>query len=387
MKNIHFFVFILFLFSTQLSAQLNVSKKASISVITCGPGTELYSTFGHSALRVYDPINGLDKIYNYGTFNFNAPNFYMNFAKGKLTYELSTSSFSWFLRIYQYENRWVKSQVLNLNQTDVQKVFDFLENNAKLENKAYQYDFFYDNCSTKIEEVITTVLGDKVSFSNSHITISKSHRDLIDDYTKNQKWGKFGIDLALGSVIDDNATKDDYKFLPDYIYEAFNNAKIGSDKPLVKSNITFLKEKTTEQAFSLITPFIVFLILSFIIIAITFINYKFNTRSKWLDFTLYFITGFIGVIVLLLWFATSHTATYQNFNFLWAFAPNLIVAFYLLKSKLPKWTFYYNLILLVLIGLMGLLWLIQFQVFNIAILPIIIALTLRYLFLIKTTVK
>ncbi|MBL4724907.1 MAG: DUF4105 domain-containing protein [Lutibacter sp.] len=219
MKNIHFFVFILFLFSTQLSAQLNVSKKASISVITCGPGTELYSTFGHSALRVYDPINGLDKIYNYGTFNFNAPNFYMNFAKGKLTYELSTSSFSWFLRIYQYENRWVKSQVLNLNQTDVQKVFDFLENNAKLENKAYQYDFFYDNCSTKIEEVITTVLGDKVSFSNSHITISKSHRDLIDDYTKNQKWGKFGIDLALGSVIDDNATKDDYKFLPDYIYD------------------------------------------------------------------------------------------------------------------------------------------------------------------------
>lgn len=383
MKNIHYFIFILFLYSNALSAQSSLSQKASVSVITCGPGAELYTTFGHSALRVYDPINGFDKIYNYGTFNFNAPNFYLNFAKGKLTYELSTSSFSRFLRIYQYENRWVKSQVLNLNATDVQKVFNFLENNAKPENKAYQYDFFYDNCSTKIEEVITTVLGDKVEFSNSHISTSKSHRDLIDDYTKNQEWGKFGIDLALGSVIDDAATKNDYKFLPDYIYEAFNNATIDSNKPLVKRNITFLKEKKMNQPSYIKTPFVLFLIISITIIVITFKNYRSNTRSKWLDFILYFITGIIGVLVLLLWFATTHTATYKNFNFLWAFAPNLFISFYMLKSKLSKWIIYYNRLLVTLIGLMGLLWLIQFQVFNIALLPLLIALELRYIFLMK----
>ena len=111
----YFFLFVL-LSSTGIYSQIKLSQKASISVVTCGPGSELYSSFGHSAFRVYDPINKIDKIYNYGTFNFNAPNFYLNFAKGKLTYQLSTSRFGYFLQVYKYENRWVKTQELDLNQ-------------------------------------------------------------------------------------------------------------------------------------------------------------------------------------------------------------------------------------------------------------------------------
>jgi len=126
----YFFLFVL-LSSTGIYSQINLSQKASISVVTCGPGSELYSSFGHSAFRVYDPINKIDKIYNYGTFNFNAPNFYLNFAKGKLTYQLSTSRFGYFLQVYKYENRWVKTQELDLNQEEIQATFIFLENNAK----------------------------------------------------------------------------------------------------------------------------------------------------------------------------------------------------------------------------------------------------------------
>jgi len=376
---------ILFLTCYNLTAQQKLSEKASVSVVTCGPGAELYTTFGHSAFRIYDPLLKIDKIYNYGTFNFNAPNFYLNFAKGKLTYELSTANFRLFLRVYQYENRWVKSQILNLEYDDVQKVYNFLENNAKPQNKSYEYDFFYDNCSTKIEEVIKTVLQEKVSFTNTHITTTKSHRDLIDDYTKNHKWSKFGIDLALGSVIDDEATKDDYKFLPDYIYEAFNNATINTNKPLVKRNITFLKETVKPVSFQYYQPLIILFIVSILIIFRTYKNHKTNNRSKWIDFILYFSTGLIGVAVLLLWFATTHTATYKNLNFLWAFAPNLIVAFYMLKSKLPEWIKKYNWFLILLLILMILVWLFKVQVFNIALLPLVLALGIRYLFLIKTS--
>jgi len=376
---------ILFLTCYNLTAQQKLSEKASVSVVTCGPGAELYTAFGHSALRIYDPLLKIDKIYNYGTFNFNAPNFYLNFAKGKLTYELSTANFRLFLRVYQYENRWVKSQILNLEYDDVQKVYNFLENNAKPQNKSYEYDFFYDNCSTKIEEVIKTVLQEKVSFTNTHITTTKSHRDLIDDYTKNHKWSKFGIDLALGSVIDDEATKDDYKFLPDYIYEAFNNATINTNKPLVKRNITFLKETVKPVSFQYYQPLIILFIVSILIIFRTYKNHKTNNRSKWIDFILYFSTGLIGVAVLLLWFATTHTATYKNLNFLWAFAPNLIVAFYMLKSKLPEWIKKYNWFLILLLILMILVWLFKVQVFNIALLPLVLALGIRYLFLIKTS--
>lgn len=370
----------------QISAQQKLSSKASVSVVTCGPGTELYSAFGHSAFRVFDPELGLDKIYNYGTFDFNAPNFYLNFTKGNLIYFLSTSDFSRFLRIYQYENRWVKTQLLNLSIEEVQDIYNYLEQNAKPENRNYQYDFFYDNCSTKIEEVVKAVLKNKVIFSNSHIATVKTHRDLIADYTQDFKWGKFGIDLALGSVIDTKATKDDYKFLPDYIFEAFSNATIRKNNvptPLVRKEIDILKSKPVTKNKEIMSPFNVLLFLGLLIIFITYKNFKTAKRTKFLDFTIYFITGIIGVVVLLLWFATSHTATYQNLNFLWAFAPNLIVAFYLFKTNLPNWIRLYNYLLILFLALFIIVWTFQIQVFNIAILPIILALVIRYIYLIK----
>ena len=381
-----YFIFILIFSCFQLAAQQKLSPEATVSVVTCGQGTELYSAFGHSAFRIYDPVLKLDKIYNYGTFDFNKPNFYLNFAKGKLIYQLSTTRYGYFLQEFNYENRWVKTQELNLDEADVQAVYNFLENNAKPENRSYRYDFFYDNCSTKIEEVIKTVLKDKVTFNNNHITSHKSHRDLIADYTADKfKWGKFGIDLALGSVIDDEATAAEYKFLPDYIYLGFENATInvdGENIPLVKASNKVLNERASPKPFSILQPFIVFLVISLFFIWITYKNYTTNKRSKWVDFFLYFITGLIGIAVLLLWFATSHTATYKNFNFLWAFAPNLVVAFFMFKTVLPKWLPNYNKLLLVLLVIQAILWMVKIQVFNIAIIPIMAMLFVRYCFLI-----
>jgi len=383
-KTFSLIVILLFSFF-QVKSQQQLSTNATVSVITCGPGNELYSAFGHSAFRVSDPILGLDKIYNYGTFDFNAPNFYLNFAKGKLIYLLSTSDFSRFLRSYQYENRWVKTQVLNLSNEEVQQMFNFLENNAKPENRDYQYDFFYDNCSTKIEEVVKTVLKNKVVFLNNHITSNKSHRDLIADYTKDFKWGKFGIDLALGSVIDDKASKNDYKFLPDYIFEAFTNATIqknSSIEPLVNEEMTILEEIPIEKPTEFLSPLNVILVISLLIIFITYKNHQKSKRNKTIDFTIYFFTGIIGIVVLLLWFASSHTATYKNYNFLWAFAPNIVVAFFMLKSNLQKWISIYNGMLLMLLFCMILLWALKIQIFNMAIIPLIIALAIRFIYLI-----
>ncbi|MFD1294136.1 DUF4105 domain-containing protein [Lutibacter holmesii] len=370
----------------QLNAQQKLSTKASISVVTCGPGTDLYTAFGHSAFRVFDPSLGIDKVYNYGTFDFNAPNFYLNFAKGNLTYFLATGNFNRFLRIYQYENRWVKTQVLNLSNEDVQAMYLFLEENAKPENRNYQYDFFYDNCSTKIEAVVTAVLKDKIQFSNKHITTQKTHRDLIYDYTKDFKWGKFGIDLALGAVIDDEASKNDYKFLPDYIFEAFEQATIqkeGVIEPLVQNEYLIIKEKPIANSTKLLTPFNVILLFSLLIVYKTYKNFQLKKRSKWLDFLLFLTTGIIGILVLLLWFATTHTATYQNFNFLWAFAPNIVIAFYLLKTNTPKWLHYYLILNILLLITMVICWLLKIQIFNLALLPLIVALALRYVYLMQ----
>lgn len=384
MRNFIFLFTLLFCFFS--NAQQQLSNKSEIAVITCGSGEQLYSSFGHSALRVYDPLTGIDKVYNYGTFDFNKPNFYLNFVKGKLIYQLSTTSFDRFLMEYKYYKKWVKMQTLNLSSNQVQLIYNYLENNALKNNREYKYDFFYNNCATKIEDVIKTVLKDEVIFSNNHISSSKTHRDLIADYTKNKPWAKFGIDLALGSVIDKPVTKDQYKFLPDYVYQALNNATIitnNTPKPLVKTDILILKEEG-KKYHTVITPLLLFTIICLLIIVVTYKNYKKNYRSKWLDFILFFITGSVGIIILLLWFATDHTATYKNLTILWAFAPNILVSFALLKANFPKWIKFYIYLLLLLLMVSILIWIAKIQVFNIAIAPIIVLLAVKYIFILKT---
>ena len=370
---------------TGLYAQTNLSREARISVITCGPGTELYSNFGHSAFRVHDPLNGLDNIYNYGTFDFNAPNFYLNFVKGKLQYQLSVSTIDWFLRSYYHERRWVKAQVLNLNPGEVQELFNFLENNAKPENKDYLYDFFYDNCATKIETVLTEVLGEKALFGTGHIKTNKSHRTLIGDYTQQSKWGQFGIDLALGSVIDKPAGKKAYGFLPDYIYESFKHARIQrEDKavPMVAKTRDILQFDSPEKKAGLLTSPLC--ILSCIAAWLTFISYRDlrnNKRSRWVDTGLYLLTGLLGLILLFLWFATDHTATRNNANLLWAFAPNIGMVLLVSREQLPAWFRKYNRCLLLFIAAVPLCWLTGIQAFNPAIIPLIWVLAIRYLLL------
>ncbi len=141
MKNLYFLLFFISIFG--YSQNIKLSPSAELSVITCGPSDEdLYATFGHSAFRIQDIPNKIDRVYNYGTFNFNTPNFYTKFVRGKLLYQLSAYDFSSFLYSYHQEERWVRGQVLDLTPEDVQKVFDFLENNAKPENRLYKYKFF-----------------------------------------------------------------------------------------------------------------------------------------------------------------------------------------------------------------------------------------------------
>ena len=181
-------LFISFLSFTSQSQSIPLSEQAEVSLITCGPGTELYAAFGHTAFRVRDPKVGFDRVYNYGTFDFNDPNFYTNFTKGDLRYFLSAYDFGRFLRTYHKEKRWVTGQVLNLQQTDVQKIFDYLENNAKRENREYFYDYFFNNCSTKPYDVIVETIGDKLVEPEIFNVETTSHRQLTQPYLKNLSW-------------------------------------------------------------------------------------------------------------------------------------------------------------------------------------------------------
>ncbi len=362
--------------------KVTLSPSAKISLITCGAGEELYSTFGHSAFRVFDPDLGIDVIYNYGTFNFNTPNFYMKFARGKLLYSLSRQQFDNFLYEYQVENRWVKEQVLQLGELEKDALFQFLEHNYLPENREYKYDFFFDNCSTKLGTVLEQTFGTALEYDYSHLENHFTFRELIHQNLKTNSWSAFGIDLALGSVIDRTATPHEHLFLPSYVMRQLNFTTLGS-MPIVFRERTILKEGPTPVASGFYTTPLFWLSVVLLIVAfITYWDFKKGSRNRWLDFSLFFATGIAGLVIIFLWFFSEHTTTVSNFNVFWAFPLNLVAGF-LLLSKDPKGRVfrYYLVALLVFLGITLLLWVLKIQLFSPLLLLLLIALGLRYLFL------
>ena len=276
--------------------------------------------------------------------------------------------------------------MLDLKPSEVQACFDFLENNALPENSPYLYDYFFDNCSTRLYDVIDEVVGDKLVIPETFKNSKGTHRSLIQPYLTDMPWGDFGIDIALGSVIDREISMEEFLFLPENVFSFFEALKIdenGVEKNIVKRTDTILKVQENNASSLFISPFILFSILAIIVVLITQKDKKNNRRSKWLDFTIFFGFGLIGLMLALISFATNHASAANNFNLLWAFAPNLFVSFVLLKKEIPTWIYKYCLGLLILIGLLLLLWLLQVQIFSNVIFPILLLLVSRYAYLWK----
>ncbi|WP_405267092.1 DUF4105 domain-containing protein [Cellulophaga sp. Ld12] len=373
-----FLTFSLFGFS-----QPTLSPKSKISILTVGTADELYAKFGHSAIRVQDPALGIDVVYNYGHFDFDTPNFYTKFTRGKLLYSLARESFEGFIYGYQLENRWVKEQDLQLTVQERNDFLKFLENNHLPENRFYKYDFLFDNCSTRLPDALQMVLGDKIAFDYTHLENQFTFRELIHQNLDVNSWSNFGIDLALGSVIDRKATPWEHQFLPIYVFKQLPNATVDGKK-LVSKERTLLKEVPKEKNTNfLLSPLLWLSILSILVCLITLKDYKAKKRARYLDFVLFLTTGLAGLLIVFLWFGTDHQATAKNFNFLWTFPINSLIAFFLLKKGAPaKWISIYMLLLLFCIGIALILWILKVQIFSILILPIVFALVLRYSFLI-----
>ncbi|MCH3885004.1 lipoprotein N-acyltransferase Lnb domain-containing protein [Tenacibaculum aquimarinum] len=368
------------------SQSIQLTGNAEVSIITVGPGKVLYEKFGHSAIRIKDKSLNIDQVYNYGMFDFNAPNFYSNFTKGRLIYKLASYPFHYFVKSNNEDKRWIKEQVLNLSQENNQAFFKFLNNNAKPKNANYEYDPFFENCATKMPDIVQQILNNKVSFTEDFVTKNQSLRQLMNNQIHWNTWGSLGINVALGSKLDKIATTKEYMYLPDFVFKSFKNAEYfdkNQPKQLISKENTILNfEEITPKA-DATSPLLVFAIFMLIGLFVTFKDVKNNTRTKWFDFLLFFITGIVGFLVVFLWFFTNHSTTPNNFNFLWAFAPNLIIAFYLLKNNPPKWIRKYVLLILVLLFIIPIIWIAKIQLFALSLLPIFILLGVRYFFLQK----
>jgi hypothetical protein len=352
-----------------------LSSAAEISVITCGPYQgELYSAFGHSAFRVYDPAQGIDEAYNYGVFDFDQPNFYLNFARGYLYYKLGVYPYPLFRDYYIYHNRYVHEQVLNLTTHQKQRLYNYLLWNAKPENETYRYDYFFNNCATKIRDVMVTVFGDSIIFKGNYIKTNYTIRNLTDLYLVYQPWGDLGIDICLGLPMDKKADPYTYMFLPDYIELGFDHA-ILNNQPVVKEKIGVYESRDEDFPKSLWHPLTVFIFFGVITLAISAWDFKRKKLSGWFDALLFGGVGLIGILLLLLWVATDHQAAAKNFNLLWALPTHVIAVIAFVKN--PMWLKKYFLGVTILSALLLLTWPILPQNLNYMLIPVVVTLLMR----------
>jgi hypothetical protein len=361
------------------NAQL-LSDSAKISLITCNPGLELYSVFGHSAIRVNDPEKGIDWVYNYGTFSFEQPGFYVKFVRGYLNYQLSVYHTSDLMNEYVSENRSVYEQVLNLNQQQKEKIFQYIEFNRLPENKYYLYDFFFDNCATRIRDVFQKELNDQIDFQ-AQFYETKTFREMLKQYLEPHPWARFGINLVLGSVADRKASLYESMFLPDYMKKAFGNARNLSGQAKTKlagEEITLFEQKVVESEVPLYSkPGFALTGLMLLIFLGFYFELRNRTYYKCIDFFVFLFFGILGSLLFFLWFLTDHTAVVKNWNLLWAFPTHLIMAFFVFrKSKLPFLKYYFAVSGFCAFVVLP-LWAVLPQRFDLAIIPLVVIVSLR----------
>jgi hypothetical protein len=377
----------LFLITTNFSLASGLSESSVISLLTASPGEELYSTFGHSGIRVKDESQNIDIVFNYGSFDFDTPNFYLKFTQGKLLYRLSQGSFENFAYGLQYENRSIVEQVLNLTLAQKHQLYKALLDNYKPENRYYKYDFFFDNCATRIRDIMPATFGEDFNF-NYPVDWEKddmTFRNLIDLYLTNHHWSDFGIDLALGLPTDDVASPSDYMFLPDYLLEGFALATIvhhGEVQPFVLSTREILPRRDLPSEVFFISPMKVCWGVFVIALLLSLYGYQHNKSYSWFDVIYFSVIGLVGWVVFFLDFLTDHIATKENLNMLWAVPLHLpvFVFWWKLPSNFRK---YYIWIFLIVDLLIIAFWWIFPQNYHNAFIPLILAMITRYLLIIK----
>lgn len=349
-------------------------SRLRISLLTCTPGADLNETFGHSAFRVIDSNSVTDHVYNYGTFPFYEKGFYVNFVRGKLKYSVEIEQFEDFKQNYLFQNRGITEQVLQLTDSEKVTVYHSLLENIKEENKYYQYDFFLDNCTTRLRDIIKKHHQPKPELP-AVMPTNYTFRNAIHQYldSNDKAWGKLGIDLLLGARTDAVMTTEQHEFLPDNLMRAFDSTK--NTSLVLSSNqlYSFTLIKIEKQFF---TPFVLtFSILLFFVFLSLIKNKKVKKFLNILDATLFFTVGVLGILFIFMWFGTDHIMTKNNYNLLWASPLFILYAFFINRNTAKA----KNVSLFVFVYLLLVLcsWFFLPQLMNNALLPIVVLLAWR----------
>jgi len=289
--------------SQTTSQSITLSEDAKIYLLTCTPGSEVWSKYGHSGIRVYDPENSLDIVFNYGIFSMMEKGFYRKFVQGETYYQLGIESYAHFVQFYGSIGRKTYLQELNLTPNQKQKVVDALIVNYHPKNRYYLYNFVFDNCATRPYHLLKTALQDTISSSYQGYT-NHTFRSAISHYTGPHSWIDFGINLVFGKKANQPMTNEQRLFLPEELMFYLSEAQLSDGTPLVlNENIQAFQIEPVPWYKDCRLGIVFFAIL---MILISWWDRKRNKLSWWIDILLMFVYVFLLAIVIFLTFFSIH---------------------------------------------------------------------------------
>lgn len=355
-----------------------------LSLLTCGPGEEIYSLFGHTAIRYEDLKRGVDVVFNYGLFSFDTPNFILRFTLGDTDYQLGVTDYRRFIASYSMEERDVWQQTLNLTSEEKRKLIGLLEENYRPENRIYRYNFFYDNCATRPRDQVERAAEGRLRYAEDmeSTNTGSSFRDIVHQYCEGHPWACFGIDMCLGSEADYPINRRQMMFAPFYVKDFFASATLADStgvRPLVASTeqVLTIPNNVRKEGTTCPTPMQAALCLLFITGIATWIGIR-KKKSLWgIDLVLFFAAGVAGCFWTILAFFSQHPAVGSNYV-LFVFHPfHLLCLPFMLRKVIKKQMSYYmvanGVVLTLFISLFGIIP----QEIHWAVLPLALCLLVR----------
>lgn len=344
MSRLKYFIFCLFM-GVAFSVQSQSTDSIRFSLLTCAPGTEIYSLFGHTAIRYENYTRRIDVAFNYGMFSFNTPNFIFRFVAGETDYQLGITPYSYFEAEYAMRGSSVYQQVLNLTQSEKERLLTILENNYLPENRIYRYNYFYDNCTTRARDKIEECIEGKVVYPDS--LSGKSYRSIVHEFTAGSPWNEFGIDLCLGAEADKEINKRQQMFSPFYMKYYASNAYIvdagGTRRPLIldETKIVDVEPEEVQPGF-ILSPLMCGAL--FLALCVVMAWRQWKTQRIWWgwDIVLYGLQGLAGCIIAFLFFFSVHPTVGSNWLLiLFNPIPLLYLPFMVYKAVKRKKDYYH----------------------------------------------
>ena len=344
MSSLKYFIFCLFM-GVAFSVQSQSTDSIRFSLLTCAPGTEIYSLFGHTAIRYENYTRRIDVAFNYGMFSFNTPNFIFRFVAGETDYQLGITPYSYFEAEYAMRGSSVYQQVLNLTQSEKERLLTILENNYLPESRIYRYNYFYDNCTTRARDKIEECIEGKVVYPDS--LSGKSYRSIVHEFTAGSPWDEFGIDLCLGAEADKEINKRQQMFSPFYMKYYASNAYIvdagGTRRPLIldETKIVDVEPEEVQPGF-ILSPLMCGSL--FLALCVVMAWGQWKTQRIWWgwDIVLYGLQGLAGCIIAFLFFFSVHPTVGSNWLLiLFNPIPLLYLPFMVYKAVKRKKDYYH----------------------------------------------